>query len=230
MTEVRVWTTGVAHWGDLTVYIDDWAYGGKEVSYLQKLFPDCVIRVDHYDPYMSDRTCLSDLTNPSCPLFYTTDRVTSRYHGTALDPSILPVDSIVYDYAHILNPITRVNGLRYITQHHYSDYPITYNDNLQLKVVYHGYTGIKEPSMLLRRNSNGIVCTLYDMLYHEGILMDGTVSLKGLLPPLYRDKQREGQRLLRDRMSPGPARLEAMDRSDEEIFRSVLDMLWKNIS
>lgn len=218
MAEVCVWTTGIACWGD-DVYIRGWVHSGNEIMYLLKLFPGCTVRVDHYDP---DPT----RSNGIDQLFYTTDRVTSRFHNEALDPSTLPVDSILYDYAHILNPVARADGLRYITQHHYTDHPISDHDDLQLKVVYHGYTGIEEPNMLLRLDKAGLPCTMYDRLFSAGVSMDGTVGLQELLPPLYRDRQRECQRRLREIMPAGAARLEAMDRSDKKIFMSVIEQLW----
>lgn len=220
VNEVRVWTTGIACWGDDTAYISGWIYGGREVTYLQNLFPHCVVRVDHYDPDKSHQS-----VGFVRSLFYTTDRVTSRYHNEILDPAVLPVNAIIYDYAHILNPISCQHGLRYVAQHQYVDYPIPNHRDLQLKVVYHGHLRHIRSDMLLRR-VHGTIQTLYDRLYQHSVPMDGTVGLQELLPPLYLDQQRDAQCAIRNTMQPGVDRLNTMDQSDEKIVLSIIEILW----
>jgi hypothetical protein len=216
MKHINIYTTGIADWNTGHL-ISRWSSEGdiylKVTTELQKYYTD--ITVHHYDPYFNH---VDDTI---------TDHIISKYYLQPLDPYTLDTGSLVYDYAHIMDPLI-INGEVGVHVHNnYHELPI-HKHAMLLKIVYDpAFNSITDYHISV--DATGEITTLYDRMHYHNIKMGGMDSVSKLIQP-YIDKLKQSiyRQINQSGMEHGKERLVLFDTVDLALPQIITSLLWND--
>jgi hypothetical protein len=216
---ITIYTTGAAHWGDDDILSAEWQPTGATYRHvipeLQKYYT--TITINHYDPLYAPQSTT------------VLDDVTVNHYVRALDPNTLAPGTLVYDYAHILNPIIVDGELCMLIQDNYTDHPLISN-TVDLKVVYRPDHSMWERTVSHQQHMSvnshtGDITTLYDRLHHHRLPMNGTYNWKDIVAPMIGAQKAIEYADINKTMTGGSERLAALDAADERIPKIIVESL-----